>query len=69
MTRPPSYYVGMSAEDIARSKASDENAARIAQARRNAAKALLAPPGPAEAVREAFQPVLEARKDRRTKDA
>lgn len=66
MTRDPSYYAGMSDEDVARSKASDENALRIAQGRRKAARALLAPPGPAKAVREAFQPLQEAAKDRRT---
>lgn len=67
--RDPSYYAGMSPEDIARSKASDENILRIAEKRRAAARALLAPPEPAEAVREAYAPLREAAKDRRTPDA
>ena len=64
MTRPDSYYAGMSPEDRARSEASDENALRIAQKRREAAAALVAPPEPAEAVRAQFAALTEAAKDR-----
>lgn len=50
-------FRGMSAEDRARAKAFVDNQRTIAARREAAARRLLAPPGPAQAVREAWAPV------------
>lgn len=66
MTAAEDPYVGMSPEDAARARAHLENQAAIQRKREDAARALLAPPGPAEAVKAAWRPLgqaLEARKD------
>ena len=59
----PDPLAGLSAEDRARVQASDENAQKVLQARRDAARALLAPPGPAQAVRDAWEPVRAAQRE------
>lgn len=53
-------YVGLSDEDRARAVAHAANQRRIQEARVRAAKALLAPPGPARAVRAAWAPLKAA---------
>lgn len=61
----PDPYEGMTPEDAARARAHHEDGLAIARKREQAARALLAPPGPAEAVKAAWAPVrhaVEARK-------
>lgn len=63
MTDDP--YAGMTPEDAARARAHRENALAIQRKREAAARALLAPPGPANAVKAAWRPVrdfLDARR-------
>lgn len=62
MSTPPSLdpYVGMSAEDKARAIAYQSEQQAIAAKRLAAAKALQAPPGPAQAVRDAWAGVSAA---------
>lgn len=57
---------GMDDDTVARMKASDDNLAGIIAGRRRAARALLAPPGPAAQVRAGWEPVRQAVKDSRT---
>lgn len=59
---------GMDPEDAARVRASDDNLRGIIAGRRRAARALLAPPGPAKAVKAAFQPLLDATRDHRDRN-
>lgn len=56
----------MTPEEDAQAKASDDNLAGIIAGRRRAARALLAPPGPAAAVKAAWAPVREAMREART---
>lgn len=53
-------FRGMSPEDRARAQAYVANQKAIQAKREAAARALLAPPGPAEAVKAAWQPVKDA---------
>lgn len=55
----PDPYAGMSPEDAARARANQENALAIQRKREDAARALLAPPGPAAAVKAAWRPVRD----------
>lgn len=61
------YWAGSSAEDRAKAEEGTAEARRIAQKRRDMARRLLAPPEPAKAVQEAFQPLLNGAEDRRTR--
>lgn len=56
-SNPNDPYVGMSDEDRARAIAFRSEQIRLQEARRKAARALLAPPGPALAVRAAWAPL------------
>lgn len=56
---------GMDDDTRARVRASDANLAGIIAGRRRAARRLLAPPGPAKAVRDAFKPLSLAAEDAR----
>lgn len=58
MTFPPEQLAAMSAEDRARVAASDSIAAGIERGRRQAAMALLAPPGPLREVALRWAPIL-----------
>ena len=61
----PDPYAGMTPEDVARTKAYAANQRAIQVKREAAARALLAPTGPADAVKAAWEPLrqaLEARK-------
>lgn len=57
---------GMDDDTKARVAASDANLAGIIAGRRRAARALIAPPGPAKAVRDAFKPLTLAAQDGNT---
>lgn len=58
MTTDP--YRGMTPEDAARARQHYQDALKVQKAREAAARALLAPPGPAQAVRDAWQPIRDA---------
>lgn len=58
MTQDP--YVGMTEADAARAFAHEQTQRTIQRKREAAAKALLAPPGPAAAVKAAWEPVRQA---------
>lgn len=63
-TNPADPFVGMTAEDAARARAFQDNQRAIQRRREAHARALLAPPGPAQAVREAWAPVTAPRPSR-----
>lgn len=50
-------YIGMTPEDRDRAEAHAANQRRIQEARQRAARALLAPPGPARDVKAAWAPL------------
>lgn len=54
---PVDPYVGMTDEDRERAMAYRAEQIRLQEARQRAARALLAPPGPARAVRAAWAPL------------
>jgi len=58
-------FVGMTPEDEARARAYRAEQTRIQKARERAARALLAPPGPAQAVRAAWAPLKAALDEKR----
>jgi hypothetical protein len=51
--------------DETQARAHQAEQRRIAQKRRDMARRLTAPPGPAKAVQEAFQPLLDGKNDRK----
>jgi hypothetical protein len=53
-------YAGMSAEDADRARAFIQNQRAIQAKREAAARALLAPPGPAAEVKVAWRPIQDA---------
>lgn len=53
-------YRGLSPEDRARAVAHNAERLAIQRKREDAARALLAPPGPAKAVKDAWEPVRDA---------
>lgn len=63
--KTPDAWAGLSAADRARAIAYQENQRAILAKREAAMRALLAPPGPAEAVKTAWEPVRQALDDRK----
>lgn len=61
----PDPYLGLTAEDRARAVAHTANQVAIARKRREAARRLLAPNAPAEAVRAAWAPLRAVLDERR----